>query len=513
MASSSLRARLPAPASRCSRLLHTSPVLFDSEARQGWRLTPETMNQRVRKVQYAVRGELVIRAEKLQKALADSSQKDKLPFKEVIYCNIGNPQELQQRPITFFRQVLALSEYTDLHKHPLVNQIFPEDAIARSKLILSHISGGLGAYSNSKGAEIIRKHVAQFIEARDGCPSDPESIYLTEGASAAVMRIFSTLIKDKTDGILVPIPQYPLYSASIPLYGGTQLNYYLDEDNNWSLKVSELDAAVEAAKKSGVEARAVVIINPGNPTGQCLDEENMREIVDFCHRRNLVLLADEVYQVNSYVKPWRSFKKVVHQMGSRYADLQLVSFHSVSKGVIGECGKRGGYMELQGFDENLKHEIYKLASISLCPNLPGQLVVDLMVKPPVAGEASYELYKKETDAIFASLKRRAQLLVNALNRLEGVTCNSAEGAMYLLPRIRLPAAAVQEAAKQGRVPDVFYCIKLLEETGICTVPGSGFGQKDGTFHFRTTFLPPESKIETVVRDMTAFHKRFMEKYS
>lgn len=142
----------------------------------------------------------------------------------------------------------------------------------------------------------------------------------------------------------------------------------------------------------------------------------------------------------------------------------------------------------------------------------GLVQVDLMVKPPKSGEPSYETYQKETSAIFASLKRRAELLVGALNELEGVTCNPAEGAMYLFPRIRLPARAVQEAARLGKAPDAFYCINLLEETGICVVPGSGFGQKNGTFHFRTTFLPPEDKIQGVSRDIAAFHKRFMQKW-
>jgi len=225
-----------------------------------------------------------------------------------------------------------------------------------------------------------------------------------------------------------------------------------------------------------------------------------------------VLLADEVYQTNAYTKPWLSFKKVLRDMGPKYQDTELISFHSVSKGVIGECGHRGGFMELVGIDDEVKQQFYKLASISLCPNLVGQIVVDLMVQPPEPGQPSYELYHKETTEIFDSLKRRALRLAKAFNQLEGVTCNDAEGAMYLFPRVRLPKKAVEEAKKHNKAPDAFYSLSLLDHTGICVVPGSGFGQKDGTFHFRTTFLPPEDKIDTVVTAIAKFHEDFTNKY-
>lgn len=470
------------------------------------------MNQAVVGAAYAVRGELVMKADQYQRILADPAQRDTLPFKEIIYCNIGNPQQLHQKPITFFRQVLSCMEYPALIDHPAASQIYPQDVLQRAKHLLANFSGGTGAYSHSKGERIVREHVAAFLHKRDGYAADPEDIYLSDGASGSVSKALNILIHSKKDGVMIPIPQYPLYSATIPLLGGTQLNYYLDEENSWGLKVSELDSLVEDAHEKHVNPRALVIINPGNPTGQCLAESNMQEVIDFCRRRGIVLLADEVYQTNAYTKPWMSFKKVLRDMGPKYKDVELISFHSVSKGVIGECGHRGGFMELVGIDEEVKQQFYKLASISLCPNLPGQVVVDLMVRPPVAGEPSYDLYHKETTDIFESLKRRALRLTEAFNQLEGVTCNEAEGAMYLFPQVRLPAKAVQEALKHKKTPDSFYCLALLDQTGICVVPGSGFGQKDGTYHFRTTFLPPEDKIDAVAKSIGKFHHEFMQKY-
>jgi len=323
------------------------------------------------------------------------------------------------------------------------------------------------------------------------------------------------LIRRENDGIMIPVPQYPLYSATIELYGGSKVGYYLDEEKNWGLSISELSRSLKEAQGKGINVRALAVINPGNPTGQVLDRKNMEEIVEFCHRHRLVLLADEVYQENVYTKdkPFTSFKKVLTESKeSVRSGFELASFHSVSKGVSGECGKRGGYMELIGFDPLVKQEIYKLASIGLCPNTIGQIVVDLMVRPPKAGEESYKLYKQERDDVYDSLKRRAHLLVGSLNELEGVSCNDPEGAMYAFIKITLPNKAIQAAKEAGKSPDTFYCIQMLDHTGVCVVPGSGFGQKEGTWHFRTTFLPPENQIQSVIDSISKFHKEFMAKY-
>lgn len=176
-----------------------------------------------------------------------------------------------------------------------------------------------------------------------------------------------------SDGILIPIPQYPLYSATIPLLGGKPIPYYLDEENGWALRIEELSRAVQEARRLSLTPKALVVINPGNPTGQCLERSNMESIIDFCHRERLVLLADEVYQENVYVshKSFISFKRVLHDMGPRYANQELMSFHSVSKGFVGECGKRGGYVEMTNIDEDVLQEYYKLCSINLCPNVLG----------------------------------------------------------------------------------------------------------------------------------------------
>ncbi|CAO0795806.1 unnamed protein product [Mucor circinelloides] len=477
-------------------------------------LTTDNMNPLIKNVEYAVRGRLAIRAEEIR---TDLEQGAKYPFDKVVNCNIGNPQQLNQDPITFFRQVASLCDNPELLKkehRALVSQLYPSDALERAETLLKSI-GSVGAYSHSQGVPQIRNTVAQFIKERDGYSADPNHIYLTQGASAGVQTLLSMLTENERSGIMIPIPQYPLYSATLSLYGATPVHYYLDESTGWSLDIKQLTQVVTNARKQGTDVRALVIINPGNPTGQCLDADNLREIVSFCYKERLVLLADEVYQTNIYEpeeRPFISFKKALmdHPDAEVREGLELVSFHSISKGMIGECGRRGGYFECVNLDQGVMDQIYKMSSVSLCPNLHGQILVDLMCNPPRFGEPSYESYTTEIKAIYDSLRRRSKKLQDCFNNLEGVSCQPAQGSMYLFPHVTLSNKVIEEAKKVNIAPDAYYSHAMLEATGVCVVPGSGFGQKDNTWHFRSTFLPEEHLFDKFCSDLEKFHHQFLK---
>jgi aspartate/methionine/tyrosine aminotransferase len=439
----------------------------------------------VLETEYAVRGPIVARAAELEKQ-----------GREIIYCNIGNPQALGQKPLTWNRQILALCEYPALMD--LAPRIFPEDVVAAAKAILAGTKHGLGAYSESRGVRFIREAVAEFILERDHIGVDPDAIFLTDGASKAVQTVLRLLINGAEDGIMIPIPQYPLYSASITLYGGRMVPYFLDEANGWKLSRPMLDAALAKAKAEGTRVKAICVINPGNPTGAVLDEANIAMIVDFARAHGLPILADEVYQENIYLAEDKfvSFARVFHQMEVK--NVALFSFHSCSKGILGECGVRGGYFEHRNVPEDVAAQILKLQSVCLCANLAGQAATYAMVRPPRPGMPSYALYTQERTGILESLKQRAILLAEGLNRIEGISCNVVAGAMYAFPSITLPP---------GRT-DSDYAMALLEATGICVVSGSGFGQAPGTAHFRTTILPPVEKLQRVVEALGEFHRNY-----
>lgn len=314
---------------------------------------------------------------------------------------------------------------------------------------------------------------------------------------------------------MIPIPQYPIYSATLDLLEGKKVGYFLDEKKNWDLNMQELERSLLEAKRDGVNVVGFVLINPGNPTGQVLSKKAVQDVVQFCAKHKLVLLADEVYQKNVYDEncEFYSAKRAASDTGLLQNDeIELVSFHSTSKGLFGECGRRGGYMELVGFDEKVKEHLYKLASSCLCSTVSGQIMTSLMARGPDRGDESYESHEAEKAVVFESLKKRAKIVGDGLNAIPGFSCQPAQGAMYCFPGVELPEGAIREAHANGQAPDTMYAISLLQRTGVCVVPASGFGQEPGRFGFRTTFLPSEEEMARSVELIRQHHEEFCAKY-
>jgi aspartate/methionine/tyrosine aminotransferase len=425
------------------------------------------VNPNIMEMEYAVRGPIPQRAAEMKKA-----------GRAIIPCNIGNPQALGQRPITFVREVLSLLEIpSSIARERSRGDGVSDYVLDIADEILTHLESGVGPYTESKGPLFIREAIARFIDDRDdvqspgGIHSDPDSIFLTDGASEGARSILEVLIADRNDGIMVPIPQYPLYSASISRSGGTLVGYY------------------------------PVVINPGNPTGAILDEKSGRDVVEFAGENGLAIIADEVYQENLYGNEWISFAQLI---GSD--DIPLFSLHSTSKGFYGECGHRGGYFELrnqpeiEGTSMNFIDLLLKQASVSLCSNTMGQVMTYLVVSPPEQGSDPYEKFSVERDGILNDLYDKAVMIRDSFGQMEGVESFGRIGALYLFPRFnKLPEGT----------GDFEYCMNLLEETGLCTVNGSGFGQQEGTHHLRIAFLPPREMLEEVLPQWIEFHNGYV----
>jgi len=448
---------------------------------------------------YAVRGPIPQRAAELKKT-----------GRKIISCNIGNPQALGQPPLSFYRQVLSILEYPELVEIYKGNSLShcPETAIEYAEYIQGEMDTGLGAYSDSKGHLFIREAVAQFIDRRDntlerkGVLSDPDNIFLTDGASEGAKNIIELLIKDRMDGIMIPIPQYPLYSATIRRCGGRQVNYYLNEDMGWLLTKNELEESYAKAQVENINIRAIVVINPGNPTGAVLNKKCIDEIVSFASEKGIAIIADEVYQENTYDVEFHSFAQSVWEC----PEVALFSLHSVSKGFSGECGHRGGYLEirnmprLESTNQTMNDVLFRQASVNLCSNTVGQILVYLMVNPPPMDSEAGKLHQTEVNTILSQLRSKASIIKRSFQEMDGVQCFGKVGAMYLFPRLNL-------LPKQKN--DFDYCMALLESTGLTTVNGGGFGQKEGTHHLRIAFLPPKSTLEEVLPKWVDFHRNYI----
>lgn len=466
-----------------------------------------SINPNLIEMEYAVRGKIPQRAAKMEKE-----------GRTIIPCNIGNPQALGQKPITFYRQVLSLLEYptsisrkralkTQFQSEKFSVESFSDTILDYSDALLRNLKTGTGAYTESKGPFFIREGVSRFIDKRDGAVasngqlSDPDSIFLTDGASDAARRILEILITAKNDGIMIPIPQYPLYSATIKRCGGAQVNYYPDEDLDWSLNEAILEESYTDAEKNGINVKAIVVINPGNPTGSILDVDSINLVLDFAEKHDLAVIADEVYQDNLYGGIFTSFASA---KGDR--EILLFSLHSTSKGFHGECGHRGGYVEIRSNPEvnedglRLLDVFLKQASVSLCSNTVGQCLIYMMVNPLQNGTEDFDKYESEIATILKDLNAKASMIKSAFQKMNGVECFGRTGAMYLFPRLNdIPAGT----------DDFDYCMALLEATGICTVNGSGFGQREGSHHLRIAFLPPKESLETVLPKWIQFHNQYI----
>lgn len=481
-------------------------------------LTMDTINKNIIEAQYAVRGTIVARAEDIVAELNGGS--NKYPFKSVVMCNIGNPQALKQPPLTFVRQVLAMMVDPQTAMGDKDALPFEPEAIERAGVYRKQIGHwtATGAYTASKGYPFVRKHLAEWVDRRDHTennrPAHFEEFTLSNGASPGIAMMLQALRGNGS--VMIPIPQYPLYTATMSLLGIPPTPYFMDEDGTWSLNINKLEAAyAEASEKP----TALVIINPGNPTGQVLSLENLQDIAEFCYKNDLVVLSDEVYQENIHQneKKFHSFRKVVlnHPNVALRDKLQVASYHSTSKGIIGECGRRGGYMHLMNFPTDVVAQMTKLQSIQLCPNVDGQLTTMLMTDPPTGSSATK--YNAEYNSIALSLKNKAVALQTALNaNPEIMSCNPAEGAMYLFPKIELPEKYIEHAETKGfkrESADACWALELLENKGVLVVPGSGFGQNPGTYHFRTTILPQEAELARCAEDITSFHKEIHAKFN
>ncbi|XP_005996843.1 alanine aminotransferase 2-like [Latimeria chalumnae] len=474
--------------------------------------TWETMSPDVRKLKTGIRGPLADRALEITAELKRGEVK---PFKEVISCHMGDTHSLGQKPVTFLRQVIALCTYPELLK----DDMFPEDAKSRARRILQECMGGsIGSYNEPAGNMYFRQSVAKYIEERDcGIPADPENILLFPGATGAVLHIFRLLISGEgptRTGVMVPIPMYPLYNDIIILMNAVEVPYMLEEENNWALNVQELQRALRQAR-AHCNPRVLCIINPGNPTGAVQSQKCIEEVIRFAAEEKLFLLADEVYQDCVFGEgcKFHSFKKVLFEMGPEYSErVELVSLHSISKGYLGECGLRGGYMELVNIDPHSKQKLYTILRYFSTP-LISQISLNILVDPPQLGDPSYETFIEEKQTILETLAENARLMEEVFTMIPGISCNPIQGAIYSFPRIELPDKAIEQAKSLGEDPETFYCMKLLEATGVILVPGHCFNQREEMHHFRMTVLPSPGKLKTLLNNIRKFHQEFLLEFS
>ncbi|KAM7379418.1 hypothetical protein PAMP_004969 [Pampus punctatissimus] len=456
---------------------------------------------------------LIRRAGQIKEELRQGARKS---YKDVIDVSFDDPHRAGMKPLSFVRQVLAACCYPDL----MNSNKLPVDVRQRAHKLLGVCAGGsVGSYTLTAGIPEIVQGISESITRRDGgAPSYPENIYISPGSQWSLTNILKVLVNRQGSprtGVLTPVPCHITTISSIMELGAVIIPYYLNEEQGWELQVEELQRALESAKRI-CNPVALYVINPGNPTGYVQSRKTMQEVIRFVLEKKLFLLADEVYQncVYGEKSEFVSYKRILAEMGPPLSDtLELASFHSASKGFLGECGLRGGYVELVNLDPTVMKYIYKLFSADSCAPVAGQIALDLMMNPPQPGDPSYSLYNEETQHIKTTLVHNAKRAIEVLNSLPGFYCQPVEGGAFAFPRLYLPPKAIQKAKEVGMKPDAFYCMRLLEEAGVLVSPGYKHGQKEGTHHIRICIMTTVETMEELLRRLSSFHIQFMKDFS
>ncbi|GAB4292709.1 MAG: pyridoxal phosphate-dependent aminotransferase [Ignavibacteriaceae bacterium] len=313
------------------------------------------------------------------------------------------------------------------------------------------------------------------LEAEKKNITNVQDIFVTTGASEAIDICLTALVNDG-ENVLTPTPGYPLYTAIASKLAMMENPYYLDEENGWLPDIEDIKSKINE------KTRAIILINPNNPTGSLYTLENLHEIINLALEHNLVIFSDEIYD-----KLLFDGKRHI-SIASLNKDVSVVTFGGLSKNYF-VPGFRIGWGIVSGRKDVLSdyiEAINKILRARLSANHPEQFGI----KPSLTGDQSHL-----TEGI-KKLQARRDLTFKMLNEIPGISCVKPEGAFYAFPRLHIER------------PDSEFVSELIKETGVVVVPGSGFGQKPGTNHFRVVFLPDENILRRAYLAIGNFLEKF-----
>jgi alanine-synthesizing transaminase len=330
------------------------------------------------------------------------------------------------------------------------------------------------SYSASEGLPEALAAIRQDAEERCGI-RDVRDVFVGNGASECIEVALSALVDDG-DEVLTPSPGYPLYTAVLGKLGCPEVPYYLDEDNGWEPDVDDI------ASKITERTRALVLINPNNPTGSVCRRSTLEKVLELAAKHGIVVFADEIYDRLPLDDDVEQIS-----IASLTDELPILTFNGLSKAYLGP-GLRMGWCTTSGPEKIVRPYIdamHKFLRARLCASHP----VQHAIVPSLQGDQSHiaEACKR--------LRVRRDITVERLNAIEGISCVAPKAAFYAFPRL-----------EDGAIDDEEWVKALIRKTGVVTVHGSGFGQRPGTSHFRVVFLPPEQTLERAFSAIDGFMK-------
>jgi alanine-synthesizing transaminase len=341
------------------------------------------------------------------------------------------------------------------------------------------------AYTDSKGLFAPRRAVVQYTQEK-GIPGvTVDDVILGNGASELIAISMNALL-DSGDEVLIPSPDYPLYTAVVGLSGGAPVHYACDESSDWMPDVADI------RRKLTPRTRAIVVINPNNPTGALYPESVLREIVEVARQHELVVFADEIYDKTLYDGASHT------SIASLADDVVFVTVHGLSKNYR-SCGYRAGWMVVSGAKGHARDYVEglnMLASMRLCANTPGQLAI----------QAALGGYQSIRDLVAPTgrLARQRELAYQLLTDIPGVTVVKPKAALYMFPRLDPKLYPIED--------DQQFAYELLAQEKVLIVQGTGFNWA-ATDHFRIVFLPNADDLTEAVSRIARFLDRYRKRHS
>ncbi len=340
------------------------------------------------------------------------------------------------------------------------------------------------AYSDSKGIFSARKAIMHYCQEKGIQGVTLDDIYTGNGVSELIVLAMNALL-NVGDEVLVPAPDYPLWTAAVSLSGGTPKHYLCDEAQDWSPDIADIKAKITSKTK------AIVVINPNNPTGALYGDDVLKEIIALAREHGLIIFADEIYDKTLFDGEKHT------SIGALSTDVVTVTFNGLSKNYRA-CGYRSGWMVVSGDKSGAKDYIEglnMLSSMRLCANVPGQNAI----QTALGGYQSID----DLVAKGGRLRRQRDLAWELVTKIPGVTCVKPKAALYLFPKLDPEMYPIEN--------DQDFIATLLREEKVLLVQGSGFNWPKPD-HFRIVFLPHEDVLREAIARLAKFLERYRQKY-
>jgi len=339
-------------------------------------------------------------------------------------------------------------------------------------------------YSDSKGMFAARKAIMHYCQSKKIMGVGLDDIYIGNGASELIVMAMQGLL-NTGDEVLVPAPDYPLWTAAVTLAGGTPRHYVCDEANEWNPDMDDMRSKITP------NTRAIVVINPNNPTGALYSDEILQQIIQLAREHQLIVFADEIYDKVLYDGATHT------SMASLADDVLFVTMNGLSKNYRA-CGYRAGWMVVSGQKKHAQDYINGLtilASMRLCSNVPGQFAI----------QTALGGYQSINDLVAPNgrLCKQRDLAYKLLTEIPGVTCVKPKAALYLFPRLDPEIYPIEN--------DQQFILELLEAEKVLVVQGSGFNWKSPD-HFRVVFLPNADDLTDAIGRIARFLEHYRKRH-